>query len=198
MSFVMEKAAQLFEPLFSCFGSWTVSYSVKTVICRAVKGAPWPTRIDASIPNSYPVFHVNVRLELWYELWKSEWRYCVGLRVFCLFLLGVSGVVSEEVRLTQWRKAWHDTENSAMYSTQCISVNVQCTSNTIQPESRIKKVETQQKKKKKKKNLLQMTKSRGVLCPEEETSRWSHREKQKFVWQMSYMSYSSASCASHY
>lgn len=36
-----------------------------------------------------------------------------------------------------------------MYSTQCISGNVQCTSNTIQPESRIKKVETQQKKKKK-------------------------------------------------
>lgn len=44
-------------------------------------------------------------------------------------------------------KAWHDTENSAMYSTQCISVNVQCTSNTIQPESRIKKVETQKRKK---------------------------------------------------
>lgn len=40
MSSVMEKAAQLFEPLFSYFGSWTVSYSVKTVICRAVKGAP--------------------------------------------------------------------------------------------------------------------------------------------------------------
>lgn len=38
-----------------------------------------------------------------------------------------------------------------MYSTQCISVNVQCTSNTIQPESRIKKVETQRKKKKEKK-----------------------------------------------
>lgn len=26
-----------------------------------------------------------------------------------------------------------------------------------------------------------MTKSRSVLCPEEETSRWSHGEKQKFV-----------------
>jgi len=45
-------------------------------------------------------------------------------------------------------KAWHDTENSAMYSTQCISVNVQCTSNTIQPELRIKKVETQKEKEK--------------------------------------------------
>lgn len=35
-----------------------------------------------------------------------------------------------------------------MYSTQCVSLNVQCTSNTIQPESRIKKVETTKEKKK--------------------------------------------------
>lgn len=48
-----------------------------------------------------------------------------------------------------------------MYSSQCISVNVQCTLNTIQQESRIKKVETQQKKKKK---LLQMTKSRAFFA----------------------------------
>lgn len=90
----------------------------------------------------------------WHPSGAVIWIWKVWVQILWVFVcvLGKEGDVSGVVRLTQRRKAWHDTENSAMYSTQCISVNVQCTSNTIQPESRIKKVETQQKKKKEKKN----------------------------------------------
>lgn len=88
----------------------------------------------------------------WHRQKLRHEPFKVWVQILCIFVCFYLGRDRVEL-VRKWgrpngEKTWHDTENSAMYSTQCVSLNVQCTSNTIQPESRIKKVETTKEKRK--------------------------------------------------
>lgn len=79
--------------------------TVLSAICRAVKGAPRPTRTDASIHKSYPMFHISAVLTSSEAATGTFYSLSADIGYICVFLFGEGqGGIGEEVRSTQWRK----------------------------------------------------------------------------------------------